>query len=371
VIVGIDAREVRGPNLEQSPHGAGRGRYVNELLRHLPLVEPASQFLLYTSGAPGADGLPPNANWRPLAGGPRWHLAAARAARRECDAFLSLSYVTSSFLDEYVQTVFDLIAFRGDGLAPAKSRRIERLTLRRAVRRARAILTISEATAADLAALVPEAAGKTTVTPLAADPRFTPDPPEDEVERVRDRLTLPAAYVLATGTIEPRKNYVRLVRAHAALPDELRRAYPLVVAGRRGWDYEPIVAALAAAADPPVRLLDFVADADLAVLYAGATVFCYPSLYEGFGLPVLEAMQAGAPVMTSNVSSLPEVGGDAVRYVDPYDDYDLRTALLELLADEEKRARLRAAGLERVKLFSWERTAEVTMAVVRAATARA
>jgi len=367
VIVGVDAREARGPSLEQPVGAAGRGRYVNELLRHLPQVEPETKFLLYTSAAPPQDDLPPNATWRPMASSsPHWHLRAAKAIRNECDLYLSLSYLTSFFLDAYVQTVFDLIAFKDFALSPGRSRRVERLTLRRAVRRARAILTISEATAADLAELVPEAAGKTTVTPLAADGRFAPDPAPEEVERVRARYELEDGFVLATGTIEPRKNYVRLVRAHAALPNDLRHAYPLVLAGRRGWDYEPILAAMASHADPPVRILGFVPDADLAVLYAEATVFCYPSRYEGFGLPVLEAMQAGAPVVTSNVSSLPEVGGDAVRYVDPNDAGDLRTALEELLEDEGRRAELRAAGLERAKLFSWEQTARTTMEVLRA-----
>lgn len=366
VIVGVDARQAGGPSLDQPVGAAGRGRYVNELLRRLPLVDSEAQFLLYTSAAAPYDGLPANANWRPMgATSPQWHLRAARSVRRECDLYLSLSYLTSAFLDAYVQTVFDLIAFKDFALSPGRSRRVERLTLRRAVTRARAILTISEATAADLAELVPEAAGKTTVTPLAADERFAPDPPAADVERVRSRYKLAGGYVFATGTIEPRKNYVRLVRAHAALPHDVRHAYPLVLAGRRGWEFEPILAAMASHADPRVRLLGFVPDDDLAVLYAQATVFCYPSRYEGFGLPVLEAMQAGAPVVTSNVSSLPEVGGDAVRYVDPNDAGDLRAALEELLGDEGRRAELRAAGLERAKLFSWEQTARTTMEVLR------
>ena len=368
LVVGVDAREARGPSPEQPIGAAGRGRYASELLRRLPEAAPDARFILYTSAEPPQNSLPANATWRRSPSWtPNWHFRAARAARRECDVYLSLSYLTSLFLGSYVQTVFDLIAFRDLALLPGRSRRVERLTLRRAVSRAEAILTISEATAADLAELAPESVGKTTVTPLAADGRFSPSPAQDDVARMRRRYDLAGGYILATGTIEPRKNYIRLVHAYAALSRDLRRAFPLVLAGRRGWDYEPILEAVTAHLDPPVRVLGFVPDDDLAVLYAEATVFCYPSLYEGFGLPVLEAMQAGAPVVTSNVSSLPEVGGRAVRYVDPYDEGELRIALEELLEDGARRAELRAAGLKRAKLFSWEQTARTTMDVLRAA----
>src|SRR5439155_10747587 len=148
---------------------------------------------------------------------------------------------------------------------------------------------------------------KSSVVPLAASETLTTEVPADEVRR---RYGLEQPFVLSTGTLEPRKNLQRLIEAFARLPDELRRKHLLVLVGPRGWEESEIVRQAEAEG---VRLLGHVPDEDLGALYRLCTVFCYPSLYEGFGLPVLEAMQAGAPVVTSNVSSLPEVGGDAAR----------------------------------------------------------
>jgi glycosyltransferase involved in cell wall biosynthesis len=369
MVVGVDAREAAGPAPTRPIGAAGRGRYVREVLTRLPARAPETRFVLYTNAPPELDGLPPNAEWRPLPGGGlTWHGRVGRRARRECDLYFSTaSYLTPFFLGPYVQTVYDLIPFRPAALPHGRAGRIERLTLRRALRGARAIVTISKATAGDLCELLPEVEEKVTVTPLAADARFRPDVPAEEVAAVRRRHGLPETFVLSIGTIEPRKNLTRLVEAFAALPDATRRDCGLVLAGRKGWGYEPVFEAIAARGDDRIVHLDFVPEDDLPALYAAATVFCYPSLYEGFGLPVLEAMQAGTPVVTSNVSSLPEVGGDAVRYADPYDVDDLAAALDELLGDEARRDELRRAGLERAREFSWERTAERTLEVLRAA----
>jgi alpha-1,3-rhamnosyl/mannosyltransferase len=170
-------------------------------------------------------------------------------------------------------------------------------------------------------------------------------------------------YVLVTGTLEPRKNVPRAIEAFASLPPELRDAHELVLVGARGWSADETFASVAAHSGR-VRTLGFVPDDDLRCLYRQATVFLYPSLYEGFGLPVLEAMLAGVPVLTSNVSSLPEVGGDAVAYADPLDVASIRDGLATLLGDRERRADLAARGRERAEEFSWESTAARTVAVL-------
>jgi len=369
-VVGVDAREAAGPRRGQRAGAAGRARYVAELVSRLPALDPAARFVLYTDASAAAPPpAPANATRRELRGaGLPWHVRAARAARRECTLYLSTTtYVTPQLLPRYVQTVYDVIAFKEVARPQARAARIERATMRRAVRRAARILAISEATAADLRELVPEAGDKIVVTPLAADPRFRTAIPDETLARVRTRYGLPDSFVLATGTIEPRKNLDRLVRAYGALPDELRRGCPLVLAGRRGWDADPVFAAIAELDGASVRHLDFVPDEDLPGLYAAATVFCYPSLYEGFGLPVLEAMQSGTPVVTSNVSSMPEVGGDAVRYVEPHDEASIAASLADLLSDAAARAELSRAGVERARRFSWEETARLTMDALRAA----
>jgi glycosyltransferase involved in cell wall biosynthesis len=164
-------------------------------------------------------------------------------------------------------------------------------------------------------------------------------------------------YVLMTGTLEPRKNVPRAVEAFAGLPQDLRDRFELVVAGPPGWETAQIEA-------PDVRLVGLVPDDELPALYAGAAVFLYPSLREGFGLPVLEAMAAGTAVVTSNLSSLPEVAGDAAVLVDPYDVEAIRSGIGALLSDDARRAQLAAAGRERARTFTWERTARDTLALL-------
>jgi glycosyltransferase involved in cell wall biosynthesis len=233
------------------------------------------------------------------------------------------------------------------------------------VRRAERLVCISQATERDLLELLPGARGKTAVVPLAADERFAAAPPPAEAEAVARRHGVePGRYVMATGTLEPRKNLPRLIRAHAALPDELRRDHPLLITGPRGWEEQDILKAVAGA--DGVRLSGYVPDEDLAALYAACAVFCYPSLYEGFGLPVLEAMAAGAAVVTSGVSSLPEVGGNAVVYVDPRDEAAIGAALERLLSSPAERAKLAERGRRRAAEFSWKRTARAVLTELEA-----
>jgi glycosyltransferase involved in cell wall biosynthesis len=362
-VIGIDAREIEGPRVDSQMGSAGRSRYARELVRRLPELAPDIRFVLY-GRTENADGLPGNAEWRCVRGSDlAWHFRTARLARAECSVYFSaMSYLTPQLLSRYVQTVFDTVSF-DNGLGPQARRSAwnERITMRRAVKRATRILAISQSTASDVAELVPEVTAKVDVTPLAADERFRADRPPSELAEIRERFGLPGTFVLSTGTLAPRKNFLRLVRAYAALPAALRETTPLVLAGRRGWDDEPIFAVIDSLPAGQIRHLDFVQDDELPTLYAASTVFCFPSLYEGFGLTILEAMQSGVPVLTSNVSSLPEVGGQAAVYVDPRDEGELSAALEQLLTDAAMREALAAAGPERAKEFSWEKTAALTL----------
>jgi alpha-1,3-rhamnosyl/mannosyltransferase len=175
--------------------------------------------------------------------------------------------------------------------------------------------------------------------------------------------------VLAVGTLEPRKNLPRLVEAYRALDAELQACHPLVVVGALGWETGPTRAALASLGSRCL-MLGFVSDAALEELYRRCSLFCYPSLGEGFGLPVLEAMAAGAPVITSNISSLPEVGGEAVEYVAPDSAASIAAALERLLRDDERRAWLAREGPKRAAGFSWASFAERTLDVLHAASRR-
>jgi alpha-1,3-rhamnosyl/mannosyltransferase len=170
------------------------------------------------------------------------------------------------------------------------------------------------------------------------------------------------------ATLEPRKNLPRLIEAFAGLPPELRERFELVMVGARGWALGALDSSLARHADS-VRALGFVADDDLPAVYAGASLVAYPSLGEGFGLPVLEAMAAGAPVLTSDRSSLPEVGGDAARYVDPTDVRSIRAGLAALLSDPAALGAMREAGRLQAARFGWDITARATLAALERARA--
>ncbi len=351
--IGIDARAAA-----EVP--AGRGRYVRELLTALQRLPEAQdvRFRLYAREPWGALD-PQRFQWTTIGlPDPAWHLAAAVRASRETDVFLSTnSYLTAWFcLKPTAVVVYDLVPFVRPAEAQSRAARIERATIRPALRRAAALPCISRATQVDLEQRFPAARGKASTIPLAADAGF--GSPVDHPGH--PELELP--YVLAVGTLEPRKNLERLLDAWLLLPAALRDAHALALVGPRGWDDERIVAKAEAAG---ARLLGRVSEAELRALYAGAAAFAYPSLYEGFGLPVLEAMAAGAPVITSTVSSLPEVAGDAALLVDPEDPGAIAGALERVLTDPVEAARLRLAGPARASEFSWQRTARETLALLR------
>lgn len=350
--LGIDARAAT-----EVP--AGKGRYVRELLRALAGRDDPRAYVLYAR-EPWDEPLDERFSWRlfrlPDA---LWHARAALDAGRRCDAFLATaSYLTPWFLRiPTVLVVHDLIAFQEGIDANRRAALIERLTIRRALGRATVIICDSDATRRDLLRLAPKVEVKASVVQLAANPTFARVRDEADLDEVRRRHGLSRRFVLCTGTIEPRKNLMRVLEAFARLPVDLRSAYDLVLVGPRGWEFDEILSS----AEGTARVLGRISDEDLAALYQACEVFCFVSLYEGFGLPLLEAMSAGAPSITSSVSSLPEVGSDAVRYVDPSSVDDIATALSELLASREERARLGELARLRAADFSWAKTAAETL----------
>jgi glycosyltransferase involved in cell wall biosynthesis len=350
--VGIDARAAA-----EVP--AGRGRYVRELLTALDaLGDEDARFVLYAREPWGALD-PARFSWQTIGlPDPAWHVAAALRASREADVFLSTnSYLTAWFTRiPTAIVVYDLVPFVDRANAKTSSARIEQATIRPALRRAAALPCISDATRADLVRLFAAARSKASTIPLAADAAF------GAPVAAPGHPSLDAPYVLAVGTLEPRKNLERLIDAWNALGEAGRAGHVLALVGPIGWDAAPI---LAAARENDARLLGRVSEDELRALYAGAAAFAYPSLYEGFGLPVLEAMAAGAPVLTSSISSLPEVAGDAAVLVDPRDVAAIGDGLRRLLGDAALAADLRERGRARAAAFSWERTASETLALLK------
>jgi glycosyltransferase involved in cell wall biosynthesis len=235
----------------------------------------------------------------------------------------------------------------------------------RSAARADHILTDSHATRHDVIELLGVAPERVTTLHLGVSDRFTPDAAPGEQAKLHTAYDLGAEdqpFILAVGTVQPRKNYERLIEAVDYVREEID--VDLVLAGKAGWLSEPIVAA--ATARDYVHLLGFVNDADLPALYRQARVLAFPSLYEGFGLPPLEAMASGTPVVASNASSVPEAVGDAGLLVDPLDVDELAAALDAALTDETLRADLRAKGLSRAQTFTWARMARRWLAIVEA-----
>jgi glycosyltransferase involved in cell wall biosynthesis len=346
--IGIDARAA-------AEVGAGRGRVVRELLTALAQRDDPYRYLLYARSMWGQTSLDQRFCWKLIdAPDPLWHLLAARAANRRCGVFLSSnSYLTAWFLRiPSVPIVHDMIPFDPAMHPNRRSAVIERLTLPLAVRRAAALLCTTQATRSELIERFPAARSTAQVVPLGASPIG------DGRLSAEELAELPApGFVLAVGTLEPRKNLPRLVAAYARLDPALQAAHPLVVVGALGWEAGETLRALRSLGDR-CKMLGYVPDAALAELYTRCSLFCYPSLGEGFGLPVLEAMTQGAAVLTSNLSSLPEIGGEAVEYVDPRSVSDIADGMRRLLSEPARRQELRRRGLERASSYSWDTFAD-------------
>ena len=263
-----------------------------------------------------------------------------------------------------VVTVCDLSCFDHPQTYPKERVELMQRNMPAAMAKADHIMVISEATGAALQRWFNADKSRITNTYLAADPRFQPQPADTLAVALASLGLTTEAYVLCVGTLEPRKNLTTLFLAYGELPAALRQRYPLVVAGMSGWNTEALLkSAENLIRRGELRLLGYEADAVIPSLYPGAAAFFYPSRYEGFGLPALEAMASGVPVITSNQTSLPEVVGDAGLMFDPDDVDSLREQLQRLLEDRAFAEMLGQRGLALSRMFSWERCAKETFAV--------
>jgi glycosyltransferase involved in cell wall biosynthesis len=260
-------------------------------------------------------------------------------------------------------TVHDLsFVHHPDAFVPPLRRYLERV-VPRSIERADLVLADSAHTRSDLIKLFAVPRDRVEVIYPGVDARFRPQSKPDESSRLRERYAIgDRPYVLSVGTLQPRKNYVRLIQAFVRSQASRETNTQLLIAGRRGWLFEDILAE--AEKHDSVRLLGFFEDRDLPALYRGAALFAFPSLYEGFGLPVLEAMACGVPVVCSRASSLPEVAGDAALLVDPLDVDALGEALTRALEDGDLRRRMVERGLVQAARYDWARSAAQLLSVI-------
>jgi len=362
----------------QAGNRSGTGRYTIELIRALAALDAGAQVTaVWPAGmdAPFSTVSPGSTVRLNL----QYHSAGA-AARVLFDQFglprlrsrigAGLVHYPANFgpicrADGVVVTVHDLSFMRHSEWFRADRAAYYRLAARRTARVACRLIADSQATARDIAEFLGFPSGRIDVIPLGVDTTFHPAT-EDACRGVREKYRLPAAFFLYVGTMEPRKNLPRLIRAWSRIAGEV--SPDLVIAGRQGWKTDALQKALASSAHAArIHLPGFVAAEDLPAMLTAAQVFVWPSLLEGFGLPPLEAMACGTPVLTSSTSSLPEVAGDAALLVDPEDEDALAGGLRMLAGDEALRAGLRAKGLTRAAHFTWARTARMTIEAYRRA----
>ena len=362
--IGIDARivhYVRG----------GIPNYVLCLLEALAGLDTDTDYYILHSRKERAP-LTPGPNFRPVACWTPPHNRLERWAFGVEVARLGLDLLhTTDFIPpalgyrRSVITVHDLTFLHYPQFLTAESRRYYNQQISWAVDRADHILADSYATRSDLRSMLGVALDKVTVVHLAADPAFRPLT-DEQVVPVAAQYGLQPGYLLCVGTLEPRKNLPGLFLAYRQLFDAKTTTASLVLVGSKGWLYDEIFERVEELhLTERVCFLHNVPDADLPGLYNAASVLVTPSFYEGFGLPALEAMACGTPVVVADRSSLPEVVGEAGLLVDPQDPDDIAQALTRVLIDKPLRARMRILGLAQAARFTWERAAQETAAVYR------
>ncbi len=350
-----------------APGRSGVGLYTERLLRAMHELDRGDELLLASNRHDGTVDLPGRLLGPPMPLRALWLQTAmpVHGLRSRPDVAFYPNYLAPlAGTCPAVITVHDMAVFLYPETFTFKKRVLQRALLPTILRRAAAIVTPSESTRRDLLRLLEVDPERVVVTPLAADPAFHERASAEQVEQVRARMKLPERYLLAVATLEPRKNLVRLVRAFERIQPDHPDVRLLLVGGR-GWRDAAIREALdSSPARQAIEATGYVDFDDLRVLYGQALALCYPSLYEGFGLPVVEAMAAGTPVLTSRGSSLDEAAGGAAVVVDPLSVDQIAEGMARLVQDADLRDDLRRRGQARAAQLSWTRTATLTRDVL-------
>ena len=350
----------------------GNESYAVNLIEALAQIDSANNYTIYVTTNEARDRFAnrwPNFNVRstlphtPLI---RIPLTLSRELRRNPVDVLHVQFTSPPFCPcPVIVSVHDLSFEHLPETFKRRSRTQLRLTVRRSARRAAHVLTLSEDTKKDLINTYDVHPDSVTAIPIAAPSHFGPVNNAKELQRVRHIYGIDGDYVLSVGSIQPRKNLPRLIRAYAALKRERSGDFPkLVLVGKIAWLYDETLRELEnQGLKDSVILTGYVPEADLPALYSGAACFVYPSFFEGFGLPPLEAMKCGAPVIVGDRTSLPEVVGDAGLKVDPFNVEEISAALSRVLDDSTLRSELGQRSLVQADKFSWRETARRTLMI--------
>ncbi len=364
MLIGIDASRAA------YPQRTGTENYSLFLIRGLLKLDRDNQYRLYFSLPPAPDLIPSTANAaiRTIPFPRLWtHTRLSwEMASRPPDVLLVPAHVLPLVHPRHsVVTVHDLGYLHYPQAHTRWSRWYLQWSTAHNARAATHLIADSEATKRDLIEFCQTPPDKISVVYPGYDPSFAPERDQERLEAVRERYHVPGPYVLYVGTLHPRKNLQMLLEAFAVVVQQDGDVH-LVIAGKKGWLYEPLFERVQQLGlEKWVHFTGYVPQKDLPALLSGARLFVLPSLYEGFGLPVLEAMACGTPVICSNVSSLPEVAGDAAILVNPHDTAELIQALQRLLFDDALRRDLVQKGLNQVRRFSWDKCAQETLDILQ------
>ncbi len=363
--IGIDAHAI-GSRL------TGNETYIKNLVLALAQIDAVNEYVLFFTHpemVKAWEGRFPNFRVRlvrPHAAYARIPLSLPLAIYETGVDLLHVQYTAPPWSPRpIIVTIHDLSFEHFPQFFTAKERFFFKRTIPRTARKAAKVLTVSEYSRRDLIetySLPPE---KVVVTPNGVGPSFKPVRDEEPLAALRKKYGIEREYLLSVGNLQPRKNLARLIQAYTKLRETVEEfRCQLVIVGKRAWLYRHIFhEAHRSRYAGDVILTDYVPEEDLPGLYSGAMAFVYPSIFEGFGLPVVEAMACGTPVVTSNSSAMPEVVGEAGLMIDPYDEDALARAMLRVVEDAQLQAQLSEQGLLQAAKFTWRRTAERTLAV--------
>lgn len=364
MIIGLEAERANLPN------PTGVERYAAELIKHLAKIDTTNQYILYFRAPPAQWflDLPSNFKCKVMPFPKFW--TQLRLSWEAITYPVDVMMILASALPlihpkNSIATVHDIAFEMFPKAFTTFMRKYLQWSTRFAVKSARKIVSVSQSTKNDLVRVYGADPNKIEVIHLGFDASQYSPKNYQQVQPVLDKWNLVyQKYLLFVGTLQPRKNILKLTEAFELLRKNNRIEEKLVIVGGKGWLWEPIYDKIQSVKDGSLVYLNYVSDTDLKTLYAGASLLTLPALYEGFGLPPLEAMASGVPVVVSNISSLPEVVGDAGKLVDPNSVESIRNGILEVLVDQELRHKMIEGGLLQAKKFTWEECARKTLTLI-------
>jgi glycosyltransferase involved in cell wall biosynthesis len=355
--IAIDVREANGEK-------TGKGFFAYGLVKELLALDRNNNYILYTDKPQGPFQEYPNVELVPIMEtGIKWHWQVLKDVKqRRPDIYIApTSFIVPSLAPKWLKTyvvVHDLVAFLFPKSHSKRAMIIERLTLKKALKKAAKVLVVSENTQNDLVELFNYPKSLIFEVPCAPHDLYKDELDPKESAKVREKYNLPEKYILGVGTLEPRKNFATLIKSFVSIKRKFPE-YKLVIVGKPGWKHQELKRAVKEfGLTEDVTFTGYMEDKDLHHTYNLAEVFVFPSLYEGFGIPPLEAMASGCPVVASNAASLPEVVGDAGLLIEPKNSHKIADAVIDVIENTQLRNMLIERGFYRSHKYSWSDSAQ-------------